>query len=119
VEARLCEIFDLVLSQVEQSRNEAKLPAGVVITGGSAMLPAITSIAKKIFGVPARIGYPKGLQGLIDEINGPAYAVSQGLIAYGANDEGIGNTPSVMSKKSKSGKGLIGGVAGFLRNLIP
>ena len=36
-------------------------------------------IAKKVFKVPARIGYPKGLDGLIDEISGPAFSTIQAL----------------------------------------
>lgn len=49
IEARLSEVFDLVIDQVEQSRNEIKLPAGIVLTGGGAMVPGITTIAKKVF----------------------------------------------------------------------
>ncbi len=119
VEARMSEIFDLIIDQVEQSRNEIKLPAGVVLTGGGALLPGITTIAKKVFGVPARVGYPKGLEGLVDEINGPAYAVSQGLILYGSQDEaggkGIGlSIPSV----DRSGS-IFGKVGDFFKNLLP
>lgn len=122
IEARLSEIFDLVLSQVEQSRNDAKLPAGIVITGGSAHLPNITNIAKKVFGVPARVGYPKGLGGLVDEINFPAYSVGQGLIQYGAQDEwGSGGSLGILEGKSgkSSGGGIFASVKGFFKNLIP
>lgn len=120
IEARLSEIFDLVLSQVEQSRNEARLPAGVVITGGSALVPNITSIAKKVLGVPARIGYPKGLTGLIDEINSPAYAVAQGLILNGAMDEGYSSRTTALSNGSASKKGgIFGNITRFVKNLLP
>jgi cell division protein FtsA len=122
VEARLMEIFDLVVSQVEQSRNEAKLPAGVVITGGSALVPSITKIAKKVFGVPTRVGYPRGLEGLVDEITGPAYSVAQGLIIYGLNDSGAANTRSSRTIGSKGGGGdasVIKRLGGFFRNLLP
>jgi len=120
IEARLSEIFDLVLSQVEQSRNEARLPAGVVITGGSALIPNITSIAKKVLGIPARIGYPKGLNGLVDEINGPGYAVSQGLIINGAQDEGYNSRSTSLSNNSSSKKGgVFGNITRFIKNLLP
>lgn len=122
VEARLAEIMDLVIAQVEQSRHQAKLPAGVVITGGSALVPGITKMAKKVFGVPARIGYPKGLEGLVDEITGPAYSVAQGLVIYGLNDTAAGT-------RSRPGAGKVGGgdkqggvlqrLGGFFKNLLP
>lgn len=121
IEARLSEIFDLVLSQVEQSRNEARLPAGIVITGGGAMLPNITNIAKKVFGVPARIGYPTGLGGLVDEITGPAYAVSQGLILYGGQSESMYSSGSTSGMNAKSGGSgnIFGNIGKFIKNLLP
>lgn len=124
VEARLSEIFDLVISQVEQSRNEAKLPAGVVVTGGSALVPEINRVAKKVFGVPSRMGYPRGLEGLVDEITGPAYSVAQGLVLYGVNDSG-GSTAQPRSSAGKAGGGdsaggsAIGKISGFIKNLLP
>jgi len=122
VEARLSEIFDLVIAQVEQSRNEAKLPAGVVITGGSALIPRVTRIAKKVFNVPARVGYPKGLEGLVDEITGPAYSVAQGLVIYGLNDVGVGSksrgTTNKANKSAQDGS-VINRITGFFRNLVP
>ena len=119
VEARLSEIFDIVIQQVEQSGNEARLPAGVVVTGGSSMIPGITAIAKKVFGVPARVGYPKGLDGLTDEISSPAYAVAQGLILSGSTDETYSNTKRQISLKANSGGSVWGKVKGFFKNLIP
>jgi cell division protein FtsA len=122
IEARLEEIFDLVKTQVEQSRNEARLPAGVVLTGGSALSPEIVKIAKKVFGVPARIGRPKGLEGLIDEITGPAYSVAQGLVIYGLNDSS-GGTAAGRGSSPKSGGGSSGGpvnkISNFFKNLLP
>lgn len=123
VEARLSEIFDLVVAQVEQSRNEARLPAGVVITGGSALVPGITKIAKRAFNVPTRVGYPRGLEGLVDEITGPAYSVAQGLVIYGVNDVGVGgrSTRVVGSKGGNSGGdgSVFKRIGGFIKNLIP
>lgn len=122
IEARLSEVFDIVIKQVEDSGNIAKLPAGVVITGGSALVPGITNIAKKVFGIPARIGYPKGLGGLVDEIASPAYSVSQGLIMYAAANEGYkGISRRNMSSKKggNNGEGVMGKIKGFFKNLMP
>lgn len=121
VEARLAEIFDLVKTQVEQSRNDAKLPAGVVITGGTALAPEISKIAKKIFAVPARVGKPRGLEGLVDEITGPAYSVAQGLIIYGLNDTiSSGSTrASSSSKAGPAGGNITSKISSFFKNLLP
>lgn len=119
VEARLSEIFDFVIKQVEDSGNEAKLPAGVVITGGSALIPGISNIAKKIFGIPARIGYPKVMSGLVDEISSPSYSVVQGLIMYGAKNDGVKNMRVQSPSKGGSGDGVFGKIKGFFKNLMP
>ncbi len=120
VEARLSEIFDIVIRQIEQSGNESRLPAGIVITGGSASLPGVATIAKKVFGVPARIAEPRGLEGLVDEITSPAFAVGQGLILYGATEEGFETSSTRTSgKKSKKAKKSGSKLTDFFRNLLP
>lgn len=123
VEARVEEIFELVKENVENSGNDFELPAGIVITGGTSEVPDITSIAKKVFGKPARIGTPKGLTGLLDGISGPAYSVVQGLITYAMGDEvyrgdSKGGTTFSTKKKTQS-TGLAGKIGGFFRNLLP
>lgn len=119
IEARMAEIFEMVLQQLEQSHNESRLPAGVVITGGSAMLPAITQIAKKVFGVPARVGTPRGLEGLVDGISSSAFTTVQGLIMHGATDEGSPRPARGPMSKTISGSGVGGKVVGFFKNLLP
>lgn len=120
VEARLSEIFDIVIRQVEQSGNETRLPAGIVITGGSALIPGIASVAKKVFGVPARVAYPKGLGGLVDEIASPAYAVGHGLVLYGSSEEGFEtSTKRTTAKSSKKSGGIGNRISSFFKNLLP
>lgn len=119
VEARLSEIFDMVIRQVEESGNNAKLPAGVVITGGTALIPNITNIAKKVFGVPARVGSPKGLSGLVDEISYPSYSVVQGLIEYAAANETYRVARKSPTAKASSDGGFFGKIKGFFKNLVP
>lgn len=120
IEARMAEIFEMVLQQLEQSHNESRLPAGVVITGGSAMLPGITQIAKKVFGVPARVGTPRGLEGLIDGISSPAFTTVQGLIMHGSTDEGSPRpSRGPLNKSGINAAGISGKVVGFFKNLLP
>ena len=120
IEARLSEIFDIVIRQVEQSGNETRLPAGIVITGGSALIPGIATVAKKVFGVPARVAYPKGLGGLVDEISSPAYSVGHGLILYGSSEEGFEtSTKRSTSKTSKKSSGIGSRIGNFFKNLLP
>lgn len=121
VEARLSEIFDLVRAQIDQSGTGATMPAGIVLTGGSAQLPGITKIAKKVFKIPARVGYPKKLEGLVDEITSPAYATIQGLILYGTNTNGEGRITDIGggTARGEGGKDVFGKIKNWFKNLIP
>jgi cell division protein FtsA len=120
IEARLTEIFDLVISQLEQSGCGASMPAGVVISGGTALTPGITKIAKKVFKVPARIGYPKGLEGLAEEIASPAYSTIQGLILYASKSEGdVGVTEGMRVSNGEGGENVFSKVRNWIKNLLP
>ena len=46
-----------------------------------------TDIADAIFGVPTRLGRPRGIGGLTDVVNNPMYATGVGLVIYGARKE--------------------------------
>jgi len=121
IEARLSEIFDLVLAQISQAGSDTSMPAGVVLTGGCAMLPSITKITKRVLKVPARIGYPKGLEGLVDEISSPAYSTIQGLVLYGMGSNGESRlSESISGGGGGEGVGnIFSKVGGWFKNLIP
>ncbi len=118
---RVEEIFKLVLENIENSGHDAKLPAGVVITGGSASLPEITNLASKVFGVPARVGSPRGLDGLIDSISSPAYATLQGLVQHGLQDDSFVSSGSRFHKPNagNGASGIPNKIIGFFKNLLP
>ncbi len=83
IQARVEELFSMVHEEIKKSGYEGLLPAGVVITGGTAELPGILEVAGSILDLPVRIGSPLGLHGLADSINRPAYATSVGLLLWG------------------------------------
>ena len=53
VQARLEEIFDLVHWEIKRSGYERKLIAGLVLTGGGALLREIDTVITRETGVPA------------------------------------------------------------------
>jgi len=82
IQARVDEIFVMVHEELKKSGYDGLLPAGIVITGGTAELPGILEMAGQILDLPARIGSPLGLHGLADSINRPAYATAVGLLLW-------------------------------------
>jgi cell division protein FtsA len=83
IEPRLDEIFQLVRAEIEKSGYEEALASGVVMTGGSMLLPGAVEMAEQIFGMPVRLGVPIHVGGLVDVISSPIYATGVGLVLYG------------------------------------
>ncbi len=119
VEARMEEIFELVRDNISQAGYDFKLPAGVILTGGSAQLPGLTKLAKKVFGVPARIGRPRGVTGLTDGIDSPSYAVMHGLILEGVSEDDYSSLRNRPLKSEDGGSNIVGRITGFFKNLLP
>jgi len=83
INARLEEIFRLIALEVTKAGLSGKLPAGVVITGGAAATAGAEKSAKVNLKMPVRIGVPKGVTGLIDDIKGADSAAAVGALLYG------------------------------------
>lgn len=60
IEARMSEILDAVRYVIEQSGYAAKIPAGIVITGGTSHLENIIQLAGAILGRRIRLAAPQG-----------------------------------------------------------
>jgi len=58
IEARLSEIFDLVIKRLKEIDRFGKLPGGVVLYGGGANMPFIVELAKEKFNLPVRLANP-------------------------------------------------------------
>ncbi len=84
LEPRMEEIFTLVKREIDRSEMVNMISSGIVITGGSALLDGISEVAESILHLPARIGTPRGISGLVDVVNNPMYATAVGLVIYGA-----------------------------------
>lgn len=83
IKPRLEEMFEMVLEEIEKSEFVSEIPSGLVISGGGASTINCLAAAKKVVGLPARIGRPEGLVGLADEVLYPPYTAVAGLLIYG------------------------------------
>ncbi|WP_155818137.1 cell division protein FtsA [Anaerolinea thermophila] len=119
IEARVEEIFDLILQEIKRSGYDGLLPAGVVLTGGSSLLPGIRTLASQVMGLPVRIAKPENLLGLTDQLNSPAYSTSVGLLSWAMM---MSETPAAAGKRSrkKGGSSEFGDwFKSFLKRLLP
>jgi cell division protein FtsA len=85
IQSRMEEIIDIVNFEIQNSGYSDKLAAGIVITGGGALLKHLQQLMKFKTAMDVRIGYPnENLAGSSrNEINDPMYATSVGLIMRG------------------------------------
>jgi len=116
IEARIKEIMELVNKELKLINREKMLPAGAILVGGGAKLTHLVECVKDELGLPAQIGYPLGIEGLIDEVNGPDFAAAVGLIKW--SKEIFKRTPKNKAVNHQYGK-YLQKTKNFLRNLIP
>jgi cell division protein FtsA len=83
IQARYEELFNLVRLELERSGFADLVPAGVVLTGGASRVDGVMPLAESIFDLPVRIGFPRGIEGLAEIKDNPAYATGVGLILHG------------------------------------
>ena len=93
IEARVEEIFHLVDKELKSVGRSAKLPAGVILTGGGSKLPGATETAKRTFRLPSSIGNPIGIDSAIDKLNNPEYTTVAGLVLWGHANQLANNRP--------------------------
>lgn len=83
IQPRMAEIFSLVKEQLDKKDYIRHLGGGVVLTGGGSLIPGAAELALEVFGIPARIGVPDKLRGLVEEYQSPIYSTAMGLVMYG------------------------------------
>ena len=82
VRCRYQELFELVKAELREHQGKAQLPAGMVLTGGSSVIPGVTELAAEIFGMPTRLGEVRDVSGLKETVSHPMYATGVGLLRY-------------------------------------
>lgn len=82
IEARAQEIFDLVNRELKKIGKQRLLPAGVVLVGGGSLIPGMVELAKKELGLPAQIGIPSQVEGIVEKVDNPTFATAVGLVLW-------------------------------------
>ena len=80
IEPRVEEIFSLVQQVIRESGFEEVLSSGIVLTGGSVVMPGMVELGEDIFLKPVRRGIPKYSSTLSDMVAVPRAATVMGLL---------------------------------------
>ena len=109
INARVDETLQLAKKELAQAGCLDHLAAGVVLTGGTALLSGICDVARQIFGVPVRVGYPNA--GDAGEVSQPSYAGAVGLVYFAAR-AGQGR---MLQKSTPAGPSTGWGIGGRMK----
>lgn len=90
IEPRVEELFQLVQHSLKESGYENLLASGVVITGGSALLPGIVELAEEVFSKQVRVAMPIYHGSLADMMRNPRFSTAMGLLSQARNEHGRG-----------------------------
>ena len=82
IEPRYSELFELIYQELKNHKLDQVIAAGVVVTGGSAMVEGVVELAEEVMNMPVRLGTPKGIKGLVKEVSSPKFATTVGLLMY-------------------------------------
>ena len=126
IQSRMEEILNAVLYEIENSGYYERLSAGIVITGGGALLKDLPQLVKFVTGMDVRLGYPGETLASesVEEVNDPMFSTSVGLVLKGfefyeqhkkeqqetgeeqpeASQEEVEETESVSGKRGLFGK---------------
>jgi cell division protein FtsA len=83
LEARAEEMFAMVMNEIKRSGYEGLLPAGLVLTGGTAALRGFKELGREMLQLPVRVGTVRNISGLVDAVSSPVYATAVGLLLWG------------------------------------
>jgi cell division protein FtsA len=84
ISARIEETFLLLNKEIDRSGLKSKIGAGIVLTGGFTNFYNVKEIASEFFdGHPVRIGKPKIINGLVENLQAPEFSTAIGLLLYG------------------------------------
>lgn len=123
IKPRLNEIFNLVSLEIKKSGFGGMTPSGIVIAGGGAKTAGISDAAKRSLALPFRIGAPRNIKGLTDEVVAPSFATAIGLVKYGgrmspkSSGFGLLNIPQMI--KIAPIKGTAGKLIDLVKSFLP
>jgi cell division protein FtsA len=83
IRARMEELLRLIILELPRGEQDALVPGGLVLTGGSANLAGIDALGRDVLKMPVRVGAPLNIYGISDQLNDPAYATAVGLLLWG------------------------------------
>ena len=110
IHQRMDEIFDKIQREIHTAGFTGRLNAGIVLSGGGAVLEGVTDLAADVFGLGVRVGVPGDkIGGLVEAVSDPRYATVAGLALYGAHRVALGGAIARRPSLSSAGVDKLAG----------
>ncbi len=124
LEARAIDMFEIIGDTLSTNDYLDRLPAGVVMTGGSSQLVGLVELGRGTMSMPARVGRPSSdlipVTGLSRKLESPAYATSVGLMIWGLHEDARAvHIRFDAEQTGEAGPDWTKQAARWLRNLLP
>ena len=84
IEPRAQELLALIGDDLRRSGLDRQIPAGFIFAGGGARLNGLAELAEQDFHLPVRMGEPRGILDLPEQVAQPEYATAVGLVLCAA-----------------------------------
>ncbi len=114
IKARYDEIFLMARDELVKIGRTGSLPAGVILCGGAVKMPGTVDLAREVLQLPAQMGFPQDIEGIVDRVDDPSFATLTGLLHF-ANHYGT-SSKSFMSLNFGN---FFGDAFGWFKKLIP
>jgi len=112
IEPRMEEIFQLVNREIIASGCSDILGGGVVLTGGTTLMPGALELAEFVFDLPVKRASPENIDGFADLVASPIYSTSVGLVLWGGQDR------QAASRKAMAPGETVGRVKDSIKNWL-
>ena len=112
IEARLSDMFELILNHLKKIGRSELLPAGIFLSGGGGAIPTVENFAKMALNLPSRI-VELNMGEKKNHIKDSTWAVAYGLCVLGFSKEEKVNL-GLRNTMNKSSQIILGWIKKFL-----
>jgi cell division protein FtsA len=124
IDARVSDIFDLIIAHLKKINKNGLLPAGIVITGGGSRIEDLENLAKSYLKLPTKISTLNCSQEISEKLENKqtslekaSWTVAYGLCVFGLHAEGEGSISSGFGKKLT--KTIRNNIIKWLKQFLP
>ena len=113
---RIEETFEMVNRKLYEAGLAHDSSHRVVLTGGASQLPGVVDIAAMVLDKQVRLGKPKNILNLPDNLYAPAFATCVGMLLFDVNFSER-RPKKIVNKPISAGNGVMDNIAMWLKTL--